>query len=885
MKTPARLAMALAICAAFAADTRAATDIAVTLTTSYAKVADSAGPITGLTLSGLTAFDGTEQVAFTCVSNRPYAAYTAPSAIGELPAGDYVTQLSVFNCWDGTRTRSYRVQISQPAGSTDIYAYCPCFTVSQPGVNLVDYPDIRDLRADTSKIAASYTGSDLAAQLAANPITALTISAVPYVESAGTSGIDTGYRMKPTTRLEVDFAALDGNVTSARIFGADYSHTAVKTACNLYISISGSAGYFVFGTGSAGKGWNATWMKDSSGNYIALDTARHVAVIDLHGGVLRYDTAAGESISYADPAAGTYTDEATQSISLFARRDGSNVYGGMSKARIYGVKIYESDALVHDFVPCTRDGIAAFRDAKTGDFISGEQAPLAFTAGGDFTNYESPYVATPAENSAYYIDTGYQASSNTCFELDCAPIGTWGNGMSLFYGYGTRPFYGYTTAAGFGTQNESAWNTGVVPLASLVQGQRRTLALDNFNRKSYSLVAGVTNGTVKTLSQSTEKCAASTITVKIASNHGGNGNFTAMKIYGCKIYEEGVLVRDFVPYVISPTDGSISVGLRDTKTGAFATYPDATASSRLTCGGEGIQYEAPPYVETLRSAGRYIDTGYSVTPNTKVALDYAPAEVRGSSDTWYLFSAQGTKTFTALINKDGFGYNNGTWKLGAGMATEASLSNVRRIVILDNPAAKGVVTTADGTTNLTTVVDNASANTYGTKTLKISTPHDLKTHFATIRIYGCRIWEKTNGEYVLKRDYVPAVEGGVAGLRDATGQDSVFRVCASTASSPLTYGGVFTPVVTPSAATVKHGDTVALTASAPGAASYRWLKNGVAIGGGTNGTLAVAYGGVGVVDSYQAIAVYTIDAATMESASSDTATVEGMPSATVLVIK
>ncbi|MBR4612211.1 MAG: hypothetical protein IKO40_05790 [Kiritimatiellae bacterium] len=861
----------------------AETDIAVTLTTSYAKVAESAGPITGLSLSGITAFNGTGQVEFACVSNRPYAAATADSAIGQLPAGNYVHQLSVFNCWDGTRTRSYRVQIAQPVGSTDIYAYCPCFTISQPGVNLVDYPDIRNLNGDASKIAASYTATTgLADQLAANPVTALKLTAVPYVESAGTSGIDTGYRMKPNSRLEVDFAALDGIAASARVFGADYNTPALKTACNLYVSTSGEN--LVFGTGSTEKGWKTTWMKNGAGNYIECDRMRHVAVIDFHGGVLRYDTHGGESVSQIDPAAGTYADESTQSLSLFARRSETDLYQLPAKARIYGVRIYESNVLVHDFIPCTHDGIASFRDAVTGDFIYGEQSPLAFTAGGDFETYESPYVATPAANSAYYIDTGYQASSNTCFELDCAPIGTWGAGMSLFYGYGTKPFYGYITASGFGTQNQSAWNTGIVPLSSLVPGLRRTFVLDNFNSKSYSLVAGITNGTVKSLSQSEEQCPNTTITVKIASAHGGTSNFTSMKIYGFKIYEEGVLVRDFVPCAIGPAqDGSAIVGLRDTITGAFATYPAATAANRLSCGGDEFP-AAAPYVETLRSASRYIDTGYSVTDNTKVALDYAPAEAKASGDTWYFFGGYGAKRFVALIQDAGFGFSNDTWNpLKLGMLAEGTNVFVRRTIILDNPAAKGVVMTA-GVTNINKTVDSAAGKDYGSaKTLKLSTLGDANGHFASIRIYGCKIWEKENGEYVLKRDYVPAVENGVSGMRDIL-PGGEFRP-GTTAGSSITYGGVFTPAVTAAEATVSHGNPTTLTASAPGAASYRWLKNGEPIDGATGATLAAAYGGVGVVDSYQAIAVYTIDDATMESDPSAPVAVEGKASATTIIIR
>ena len=63
------------------------------------------------------------------------------------------------------------------------------------------------------------------------------------------------------------------------------------------------------------------------------------------------------------------------------------------------------------------------------------------------------------------------------------------------------------------------------------------------------------------------------------------------------------------------------------------------------------------------------------------------------------------------------------------------------------------------------------------------------------------------------------------------------------------------------------------------------MKNGEPIDGATGATLAAAYGGVGVVDSYQAIAVYTIDDATMESGPSAPVSVEGIASATVIVIK
>jgi hypothetical protein len=187
-------------------------------------------------------------------------------------------------------------------------------------------------------------------------------------------------------------------------------------------------------------------------------------------------------------------------------------------------------------------------------------------------------------------------------------------------------------------------------------------------------------------------------------------------------------------------------------------------------------------------------------------------------------------------------------------------------------------------------VTNATCTTtaggpFSRLTLRLGTQVGTVDHCASIRIYGCKIWEKENGGYVLKRDYVPAVENNVAGLRDATGSDTTFRACASTAASPLTYGGAFTPTVTPATAGIVHGQTASLTASAPGATSYRWLKNGVEMSGGETGTLAAAYTRAETFDTYQAIAVYAVDAMTAESERSAPVEVESKSSATVMVLR
>ena len=96
-----------------------------------------------------------------------------------------------------------------------------------------------------------------------------------------------------------------------------------------------------------------------------------------------------------------------------------------------------------------------------------------------------------------------------------------------------------------------------------------------------------------------------------------------------------------------------------------------------------------------------------------------------------------------------------------------------------------------------------------------------------------------------------------------------------------------TPEVNQSATRVFVRKTVTLTASAPNATSYYWLKNGVAIEGGTSGTLTVNWRSPknNPIDTYRAVAVYSIDGLPVESEASAEMTVENRPMGTVILIK
>ena len=93
--------------------------------------------------------------------------------------------------------------------------------------------------------------------------------------------------------------------------------------------------------------------------------------------------------------------------------------------------------------------------------------------------------------------------------------------------------------------------------------------------------------------------------------------------------------------------------------------------------------------------------------------------------------------------------------------------------------------------------------------------------------------------------------------------------------------------VTQSTQKISSSQTATLTASATGATSYRWLKNGEPIEGGTAGTLTVQWRRPknAPTDTYQAVAVYAVGDATMESDVSEAMTIENEPLGLVISIK
>ena len=130
----------------------------------------------------------------------------------------------------------------------------------------------------------------------------------------------------------------------------------------------------------------------------------------------------------------------------------------------------------------------------------------------------------------------------------------------------------------------------------------------------------------------------------------------------------------------------------------------------------------------------------------------------------------------------------------------------------------------------------------------------------TFRLYSFAIYEY--GSDTPSHFYTPCMMEGVSGLWDSC--DKVFKPNTREGGAAFLIGGAgvngggMTFLEQPQGCIVKRDQAVVLSAYAPGAVGYQWLKNGEIVEGATGPTLEVSYDESGKTDTYQCISHYAI---------------------------
>ena len=382
-------------------------------------------------------------------------------------------------------------------------------------------------------------------------------SLVEYIESDGKAYINTKYVPNSSTEIEMEFAFTEERTDKLYVFGSYGANGAY----------SGGRFQFSYGPTSSGcfLGYGSAYSNSVMG--IAYNTARHVMKY-VPGGGFYFDG------SPVDTGSVDLTKWAGTGANLFL--GALNPNGGtvntslIAPLRIFSCKISENGVLKHDFLPasltngttvCLFDAVDGSFATKsgTGDFRAGEAIPLEYKDALYIQSNRSAYINTqhtPTEETAIemtfaftqtlekktYVFGVYGADAKGRFQFSYGPSAT-----GCFLGYGSN----YKSDVRGLTYDTARHTVKYVPGEGFYfDGALVTTAsvdLTTWQGPSTNLYLGWLN----------------------SNNRSDPENLSPIRIYGCKIWEGGTLVRDLKPKQ-RKFDGKN--GLYDDANGVFYAY-------------------------------------------------------------------------------------------------------------------------------------------------------------------------------------------------------------------------------------------------------------------------------------------------------------------------
>ncbi|MBP5177411.1 MAG: tyrosine-protein phosphatase, partial [Clostridia bacterium] len=378
----------------------------------------------------------------------------------------------------------------------------------------------------------------------------VTYTAVDYIESSGTQYIDTGFIPNSNTRVvaKIDFKPeTDGNSHNA------FSATPGERTAE-------------YGFLTNGSDYVSRYGDDV---YLSIAYPNKPFVIDMDKNVLKID---GETV---------YTHEQKEfacgcTMYVFTC-DKSGASYRPSSMKLYSMDIYDDGTLVRSFVACYRDSDSEiglydlingvfYTNSGTGKFTCGNDAdqptgpvdPPTPTTG----KFEDDYTVVEYIQSSgtQYIDTGFTPNSNTrvVAEIDLVTVSDVISHIAFSATPGVRSKeYGFLTN---GSDYVSRYGDDIYLEAFSYPNKPFVVDMDKN-------VLKIDGETVYTHEQKEFACGC-TMYIFTCNKNGSSYRPSSMKLYSMKIYDNGVLVRDFVPCYRNSDN---KVGLYDKVNGVFYT--------------------------------------------------------------------------------------------------------------------------------------------------------------------------------------------------------------------------------------------------------------------------------------------------------------------------
>lgn len=275
-----------------------------------------------------------------------------------------------------------------------------------------------------------------------------------------------------------------------------------------------------------------------------------------------------------------------------------------------------------------------------------------------------------------YINTGFKPNQNTRIVMDVQAVGTSGT----YFAFGARQS---TTSNAFCLFFYNGW------AADYQTGnQRKTFSSIAFTDRlkiDFDKTVCTVNGQTATFTAATFQSPVEMMLLAVNTN-GTIANTLAAKLYSCKIYDNGTLVRDFVP----AKNSAGTVGLYDLANGTFYTN---TGTGSFTAGPlasgpvegngasilAGVSFAVKEGTAMLNGVARKITEGMTILGGTakKIAVaagidvaamvisysgaytDQSDVVMSGKHYRLLTLTGSGTLTFNQQVNVD-------VWMVGGG---------------------------------------------------------------------------------------------------------------------------------------------------------------------------------------------------------------------------
>lgn len=392
---------------------------------------------------------------------------------------------------------------------------------------------------------------------------------IEYVQSdGGAHWIDTGFKPNQNTGIIAKFQLLSSTANQTPI----YARTAMNVA---------AFGVFI----DANSKWTADY---GTKRFTGTTSAQFLINLNFNKNVVKFND---ESYTFD-----TQTFQSNSNLTIFGRNTGGTVQY-TAKMKLYSCEIYDNGTLIRNFIPCKNSsGTIGLYDIVNSQFYTNVGTGGVFTAGPDVpkstgvsinclgsnkvvdiddvqlqelskdTEWIFQYVPGSKLPSGYteleyiqssgtqYIDTGFKPNQDTKISITVDfPLS------------GTAWLYGGRTSAGSnslgflcegGNHYRFDYASSINELVTKPTGK---FTIDSDKNKCYI------NGELVFTATYTTFASPVNMYIFNNNNNGSLSGGSSAKLYNCRIYDNGVLIRSFIPC----KNASGTVGLYDSVDNQF----------------------------------------------------------------------------------------------------------------------------------------------------------------------------------------------------------------------------------------------------------------------------------------------------------------------------